>query len=139
MLVSCGLKSFGCEEEVKIIIFKVKTENLIFQIIRNDMEKHYLTKKHQEIILKCINLMIEQSRNAPTGTKTNVNGQHRSNESSQSQTNVKLSKEESCAFMQGIRHDPDIFNQDFASLKEYVSFDGTSVWKITKFQQKMST
>jgi hypothetical protein len=115
MLVSCGLKKFGCKEEVEIIIFKVKTENLVFQIIRNDMGKHYLTQQHQESILKCFS------------------------------PNIKLSEEESCGFLQDIGPNLHVLIQDLASLKEkvndmqYISYDGTLVWKIANFKEKMST
>ncbi|CAF3840763.1 unnamed protein product [Rotaria sordida] len=56
---------------------------------------------------------------------------------------VKLSIEESNAFLEGVKHNQDILNQDLASLQEkindfqYVSYDGTLVWKITNFQEKM--
>jgi hypothetical protein len=52
--------------------------------------------------------------------------------------------EESHSFLQGVKHNQDILNQDLASLKEkindmqYVSYDGTFVWKITNFKEKMS-
>ncbi|CAF1389685.1 unnamed protein product, partial [Rotaria sordida] len=56
---------------------------------------------------------------------------------------VKLSAEESHGFLEGVKQNQDILNQDVESLKEiindmqYVSYDGTFVWKITKFQEKM--
>jgi predicted nucleic acid-binding Zn-ribbon protein len=84
----------------------------------------------------------------------NDDGQRLSNESLQSQlklqvlseeaTNVKISIEESQGFLQGVKHNQDIVSQDLTSLKEklddmqYVSYDGTLVWKITNFQEKMS-
>jgi chromosome segregation ATPase len=57
---------------------------------------------------------------------------------------VQLSVEESHSFLQGVKHNQDILNQDVVSLKEkiddmqYVSYDGTLVWKITNFREKMS-
>ncbi|CAF3876141.1 unnamed protein product, partial [Rotaria sordida] len=57
---------------------------------------------------------------------------------------VKLSIEESNAFLEGVKHNQGILNQDLALLQEkindfqYVSYDGTLVWKITNFQEKMS-
>ncbi|CAF4342234.1 unnamed protein product, partial [Rotaria sordida] len=51
---------------------------------------------------------------------------------------VKLSIEESNALLEGAKH-----NQDSSSLPEkannsqYVSYDGTLVWKITNFREKM--
>jgi hypothetical protein len=81
-------------------------------------------------------------------------GQRLSNESLQSQirlqalieetSKVQLSVEESHGFLQGVKHNQDILSQDLTSLKEkindmqYVSYDGTLVWKITNFQEKMS-
>ncbi|CAF3718911.1 unnamed protein product [Rotaria sp. Silwood1] len=55
----------------------------------------------------------------------------------------KLSIEESNAFLEGVKHNQDILYQDLASMQEkiddlrYVSYDGTLVWKITNFNEKM--
>jgi len=52
--------------------------------------------------------------------------------------------EESHNFLQGVKHNQDILNQDLVSLKEKIndmqhgSYDGMFVWKITNFQEKMS-
>ncbi|CAF3991198.1 unnamed protein product [Rotaria sordida] len=89
------------------------------------------------------------------GIETLNNDQERlSNESLQIQvtiptlteelSKVKLSIEESNAFLEGVKHNQGILNQDLALLQEkindfqYVSYDGTLVWKITNFQEKMS-
>ncbi|CAF4202647.1 unnamed protein product, partial [Rotaria sordida] len=56
---------------------------------------------------------------------------------------VKLSIKESNAFLKTVEHNQDILNQDLSLAKEkindfqYVSYDGTLVWKITNFQEKM--
>jgi chromosome segregation ATPase len=84
----------------------------------------------------------------------NDDGQRLSNESLQSQIklqtlteeflHVKESVEESRNFLEGVKQNQDILNQDFSSLKDkindmqYVSYDGSFVWKITNFQEKMS-
>jgi len=84
----------------------------------------------------------------------NDDAQRLSNESLESQiklqtlaedfSTVKLSVEESHSFLQGVKHNQDILNQDLISLKEKiddmqnVSYDGTFVWKITSFKEKMS-
>ena len=84
----------------------------------------------------------------------NDDAQRLSNESLQSQirlqtvaedfSQVKSSIEESHRFLQAVKHNQDILNQDVASLKEkiddmqYVSYDGTYVWKITRVREKMS-
>ncbi|CAF2842097.1 unnamed protein product [Rotaria sp. Silwood2] len=81
-------------------------------------------------------------------------GQRLSNESLQCQiklqklaedfSQVKLSIEESGWFLEGVKQTQEILNQDLASLQErindiqYVSYDGTFVWKITHFQEKMT-
>ncbi|CAF3073079.1 unnamed protein product [Rotaria sp. Silwood2] len=57
---------------------------------------------------------------------------------------VKLSIEESNAFLEAVKYNQVILHQDLASMQEkiddlrYVSYDGTLVWKITKFKEKMS-
>jgi predicted nucleic acid-binding Zn-ribbon protein len=129
------------------------------------MEDHYLTRQHMQSLLKIAHQMESHSLSSETTAEasrttsatapwqelhetsstlercsetTNDGGQRLSNDSSQNQANVKLSEEESCACMQDVKH-----NQDSTSLKEkindmqYVSYDGTLIWKITKFQEKM--
>ena len=84
----------------------------------------------------------------------NDDGQRLSNESLQSQiklqtlaedfSQVQLSVEESHNFLQGVKHNLEILNQHLIRLKEqindmqHVSYDGTFVWKITSFKEKMS-
>jgi FtsZ-binding cell division protein ZapB len=59
-------------------------------------------------------------------------------------TSLKLSTQEQSAFLDGIRPNQEILQQDVASLKQtvddmqYVSYDGTLIWKITSFREKMS-
>ncbi|CAF4667636.1 unnamed protein product [Rotaria sp. Silwood1] len=56
---------------------------------------------------------------------------------------VKLSIEESKAFLEGARQNQNVFYQYLLSLEEktndlqFVSYDGTLVWKITNFREKM--
>ncbi|CAF1316866.1 unnamed protein product [Rotaria sordida] len=170
MIVDCILKDFGCNE----------------QIIRAEMEDHYLTEQHQHAIMKVVGQMLLQlsgrqvdndlSQITTAGTydiattqlqelyeMLNIlsggieilnNDQERlSNESLKIQvkiptlteelSKVKLSIEESNAFLEGVKHNEDVLNQDLASLQEkindlqYVAYDGTLVWKITNFQEKM--
>jgi chromosome segregation ATPase len=84
----------------------------------------------------------------------NDDAQRLSNDSLQSQiklqalaeefSQTKVSVEESHIFLQGVKHNQDILDQDLSSLKEKindmqsVSYDGSFVWKITNFQEKMS-
>ncbi|CAF0854510.1 unnamed protein product [Rotaria sordida] len=170
LIVNCILKDFGCNE----------------QIIRAEMEDHYLTEQHQHAIMKVVRQMLLQlsgrqvdndlsqittARTSNPGTAQlqelfemlnilsgvietlNNNRERLSSESLQFQvtiptlteelSKVKLSIEESNAFLEGVKHNQDILNQDLASLQEkindfqYVSYDGTLVWKITNFQEKM--
>ncbi|CAF4402378.1 unnamed protein product [Adineta steineri] len=57
---------------------------------------------------------------------------------------LKLSVEEQGAFLDGIKPNQEILQQEVASLKQkiddmqYVSYDGTLIWKITSFNEKMS-
>jgi hypothetical protein len=57
---------------------------------------------------------------------------------------LKLSIQEENAFLDGIKPNQEILNQDVASLKQKVddmqsiSYDGTFIWKITSFKEKMS-
>lgn len=57
---------------------------------------------------------------------------------------IKLSIQEQGSFLEGVKPNQEILQQDVASLKQkvddmhYVSYDGTLVWKITGFREKMS-
>ncbi|CAF3038276.1 unnamed protein product [Rotaria sp. Silwood2] len=84
----------------------------------------------------------------------NNDQQHLSNESLQVQialptlteelSKIKLSVEESNAFLEGMKYNQEILKQEFASLQEKindlqnVSYDGTLVWRITNVKEKMS-
>ncbi|CAF4411648.1 unnamed protein product [Rotaria sp. Silwood2] len=58
-------------------------------------------------------------------------------------SSVKLSIQEQSSFLDGVKPNQEILQQDVASLKEkiddmqYVSYDGTFIWKITNFHEKM--
>jgi len=57
---------------------------------------------------------------------------------------VKVAVEEENALLEGITRNLGLLNQDLVSLTEkiddvqYISYDGTFTWKITKVQEKMS-
>jgi len=57
---------------------------------------------------------------------------------------LKLSIREENAFLDGVKPNQEILNQDVASLKQrvedmqYVSYDGTIIWKISSFKEKLS-
>ena len=57
---------------------------------------------------------------------------------------MKISVEESQSLLQGFKQNQDILQQEIMSLNEsvddmkYVSYDGTFIWKITNFKEKMS-
>ncbi|CAF1121154.1 unnamed protein product [Rotaria sordida] len=58
-------------------------------------------------------------------------------------SSIKLSVQEQGSFIDGVKPNQEILQQDIASLKEkiddiqYVSYDGTFIWKITNFHEKM--
>lgn len=57
---------------------------------------------------------------------------------------LKLSAQEENAFLDGFKPNQEILSQDLASLKQqvddmqFVSYDGTLIWKISSFKEKMS-
>lgn len=57
---------------------------------------------------------------------------------------VKQSIQDQSVFLDGIKPNQEIMQQEVASLKQtiddlqYVSYDGTLMWKISSFQEKMS-
>ncbi len=59
-------------------------------------------------------------------------------------TALQLSIEEENAFLNGIKPNQEILNQDVASLKQKVedmqsiSYDGTFIWRITSVKEKLS-
>ncbi|CAF3381416.1 unnamed protein product [Rotaria sp. Silwood2] len=58
-------------------------------------------------------------------------------------SSIKLSIQEQSSFLDGVKPNQEILQQDVASLKQkvddmqYVSYDGTLIWKITSFHEKM--
>jgi hypothetical protein len=100
------------------------------------MGEHYLTQQHQESILKGI----RQMRSRLPESQLNIDP---SQTTTVAASDLQLSVEESHGFLQGVKHNQDILNQDLISLKENiddmqnVSYDGTFVWKITSFKEKM--
>ncbi|CAF3987911.1 unnamed protein product, partial [Rotaria sp. Silwood1] len=58
-------------------------------------------------------------------------------------SSLKLSIQEQSSFLDGVKRNQEILQQDLASLKQkvddmqYVSYDGTLIWKITNFHEKM--
>ena len=57
---------------------------------------------------------------------------------------MKISAEESQSLLQGFKQNQDILQQEIMSLNEsvddmqYVSYDGTFIWKISNFKEIMS-
>ncbi len=57
---------------------------------------------------------------------------------------MKLSIQEQGAFLEGIKTNQEMFQQDLELLQQtadnmqYVSYDGTLIWKITSIREKMS-
>ncbi|CAF1139350.1 unnamed protein product [Rotaria sp. Silwood1] len=58
-------------------------------------------------------------------------------------SSIKLSVQEQSSFIDGVKPNQEILQQDIASLKQkiddiqYVSYDGTFIWKIMNFHEKM--
>ncbi|CAF3064786.1 unnamed protein product [Rotaria sp. Silwood2] len=58
-------------------------------------------------------------------------------------SSIKLNIQEQSAFLDSVKSNQEILQQDVASLKQkvddmqYVSYDGTLIWKITNFHEKM--
>ncbi|CAF4984023.1 unnamed protein product [Rotaria sp. Silwood1] len=188
-LSECGHRQcqscFDAQHEITIKCRQCQSETSRSEIIRAELEDHYITEQ-QHAILKVVRQMLSQlngrqmdndfsqattteTSNPGTaelqelyemlnilssGIETLNNDQERlSNESLQIQvtiptlteelSKVKLSIEESNGFLEGVKHNQDVLNQDLASVQEkvndlqYASYDGTLVWKITNFQEKM--
>ena len=57
---------------------------------------------------------------------------------------VRISVEESHSYVEGVKQNQEILEQELTSMKQsiddmgYVSYDGTLVWKITNVREKMS-
>ncbi|CAF3315457.1 unnamed protein product [Rotaria sp. Silwood2] len=170
LIVDCILKDFGCNEQ--IIRVKIKdhylTEKhqhaimkLVRQILLQLSGRQVYNNLSQITTAGACNLVTAELQEIyemlhilSGGIETLNNDQQRlSNESLQIQvtiptlteelSKVKLSNEESNAFLEGVKYNQDILNQDLASIQEkmndfqYVSYDGTLLWKITNFQEKM--
>lgn len=155
----------------------------VLKIVRGQMEEHYLSQQHQDILQKIIHEKNQPSINidiSPTTTTTangasaaplkelfemvytlaggvkalNGDGQRLNGEALQSQVQlqtltetikkIQFSVEQLHRFLQVVKHNQEIDHQDVTSLKEeindmqYVSYDGTYIWKITNFREKMS-
>jgi len=58
-------------------------------------------------------------------------------------TALKISIQEQNVFLDGVKPNQEILNQDVASFKQkledmqFLSYDGTFIWKITNFREKM--
>ncbi|CAF4207678.1 unnamed protein product [Rotaria sordida] len=171
LIVNCILKEFGCN--ARIIRAKMEDHYLtkqhqhaVLNVIRQMLSQ--LNNRQMDIDLP--RTTTAGAYNPPTnqleelyemlnilvgGIETLTNDEQRlSNELLQMQmilptrtenlSKVKLSIEESNVFVEAVKHNQAILNQDVLSLSEnlnnmqYVSYDGTSIWKITNFREKMN-
>ncbi|CAF4281872.1 unnamed protein product, partial [Rotaria sp. Silwood2] len=156
-------------------------------ILRWEIAAHYLSKQHQDSVIKVLRqtesqlLSTQMNTDVPQTTTARVDypitthlqesyetlsilcggietlnddGQRLNNELLQCQiklqtlaqdfSQVQLAVEETNSFVQGLKPNQDILHQDLVSLKQkiddmqYVSYDGTFVWKITNFREKMT-
>ncbi|CAF1295177.1 unnamed protein product [Rotaria sordida] len=170
LTVNCILKEFGCNE--RIIRAKMEDHYLtkqhqhaVLNVVRQMLSQ--LNNRQMDIDLPRTTTV--GAYNPPTtqleelyemlnilvgGIETLTNDEQRlSNELLQMQmilpiltenlSKVKLSIEESNVFVEAVKHNQAILNQDVSSLQEnindmqYVSYDGMSIWKITNFREKM--
>ncbi|CAF1299272.1 unnamed protein product [Rotaria sordida] len=170
LIVNCILKDFGCNE--RIIRAKMEDHYLtkrhqhaVLNVVRQMLSQ--LNNRQMDIDLP--RTTTAGAYNSPTtqleelyemlnilvgGIETLTNDEQRlSNELLQMQmilpiltenlSKVKLSIEESNVFVEAVKHNQAILNQDVSSLQEnindmqYVSYDGISIWKITNFREKM--
>ncbi|CAF4997724.1 unnamed protein product, partial [Rotaria sp. Silwood1] len=157
LIVNCILKDFGCNEQ--IIRAKIEDHYLTEQhqhAIMKVVRQMLLQLSHRQIDNDLSRITTAETSNPGTaqlqglyemlnilsgGIETLNNDQQRlSNESlriqvaiptlTQELPKLKLSIEESNAFLEGVKHNQDILNQDLASVHEkiidllYVSYDG---------------
>ncbi|CAF4995769.1 unnamed protein product [Rotaria sp. Silwood1] len=166
LIVDCILKDFGCNE--RIIRAKMEDhylteqhQNVLLKVARQMLSQ--LNDRQMDVDLPrtttagTCNPTIAQSEELDEMLNILVGGiealtndeQRLTHEALQmqialstlaaEQSKVKLSIEESNIFLEEVKH-----NQDLSSLQENVddlqcvSYDGTLVWKITNFREKMS-
>ncbi|CAF4478776.1 unnamed protein product [Rotaria sp. Silwood2] len=166
MIVQCKLKDFGCNEQIQDHYLSERHQHAIIKLIRqlslqsNDRQIHIdlprATTTETCTSATCqLEEFYEMLNILTGGIETLASDEQRlNNESLQMQITlstlveespkVKLSIEESKMFLEAMKHNQDILNHDFLSLQEKindlecVSYDGTFVWKITSFPEKMS-
>ncbi|CAF3512684.1 unnamed protein product [Rotaria socialis] len=168
--VDCKLKDFGCDEKIgrdKMHEHYLTehhqnvTTNVIRQMLSklNDSEVDNRfsqvttvrdctrVKAQLEELYEVVNMLSDAIQTL------NNDQQYLSTESLRSQvtlpklmeelSKIKISVEESNTFLEGMRCNQEVLNQDFASLQEKVndlqcvSYDGTSLWKIADVKKKM--
>ncbi|CAF1227878.1 unnamed protein product [Rotaria sordida] len=171
LIIDCILKDFGCNKP--IIRAKVKDHyltqqhqrailNVVRQLLSQLNDRQMVNDISRTTTAGTLNPAVVQLEElhemldilvGSIETLTN-DEKHLTNESLQMQitlptlieelSKVKLSIEESNSFLEGVKHNQDILNQDLSSLQEKIndlqciSYDGTFVWKIINFQEKMS-
>ncbi|CAF3555868.1 unnamed protein product [Rotaria sp. Silwood1] len=171
LIVDCILKDFGCNE--RFIRAKIQDHYLteqhqqaVLKVVRQMLSK--LNNRGADIDLPRTTTTADAYNSATTqveelyemlnilvgGIETLTNDEQRlTNEALQMQmtlptlteelSKMKLSVEESNGFLEAVKHNYAILNQDLSSLQEKVndlqcvSYDGTLVWKITNFREKM--
>ncbi|CAF4635321.1 unnamed protein product, partial [Rotaria sp. Silwood2] len=170
LTVNCILKEFGCNERIARVQMKdhyltEQHQRAIINIVRqmfsqlndNQMKidlSRTTTAAARNPVATELEELYEIFNILIGGIETLTNDEQRlTNESLQIQialltlkedlSKVKLSIEESNAYLDAIKHNQDILNQDFTSLEEkindlqYVSYDGTLIWKIINVREKM--
>ncbi|CAF1140851.1 unnamed protein product [Rotaria sp. Silwood1] len=167
-IVDCILKKFGCNEPIvrgKLTDHYLTEQHqyAIIKVVRpilSKLQDRQMGVDHSptttaEVPATAQSEELYEMLNILAGSIETLNndGQCLSNESLQMQikiptlieevSKIKLSVEESNTFLEGVKYNGDILNQELTSLQEklndlqHVSYDGTFVWKITNFKEKM--
>ncbi|CAF3296813.1 unnamed protein product [Rotaria sp. Silwood2] len=103
------------------------------------MKNHYLTEQHQHVVLNVLRQRLSQLNDRNESLQVPIS----LSTLAEKLLKVKLSVEESSLFLEGMQDNQDLLSQALSSLQEkindlqYVSYDGTLVWKITNFHEKM--
>ncbi|CAF1494816.1 unnamed protein product, partial [Rotaria sordida] len=159
--VPCPLKECGCLDSIyraqlqEHYLSDIHQKAIISTICR--LLSRVINERHGRVSGMDVDIELEiyETINIlASGIQTlNDDTQHLSSESirlqssteslTQEFSSLKLSVQEENSFLDGIKLNQEILQQDVASLEEkvddmqYVSYDGTSIWKIKNFREKM--
>ncbi|CAF2709244.1 unnamed protein product [Rotaria sp. Silwood2] len=142
-LTECGHRycqtCLNTQQEMTIKCQQCPTDTLRRKIICTKMKNHYLTEQHQHVVLNVLRQRLSQLNDRNESLQVPIS----LSTLAEKLLKVKLSVEESSLFLEGMQDNQDLLSQALSSLQEkindlqYVSYDGTLVWKITNFHEKM--